>query len=377
MNNITTLAAAACNPHLLGTNSLASAAAAMALQYVCHGPDQEDLDEVDEVDDDDDDDDVDDDDDEVDEADDYEEPFPGLALEMFISPDEDLEELEHPFKLVDALSYNLLYVNGLTILTLWKCRIPLKAAQQLGAALQVNTTIRKLSLNYNMLQTSEAVHLFAALPFNTTLRLLDLSFNHIGPQTKPLAAYLEQNDTLQFLLLHRNYIRCGVLPLLYAAPALCGVDLSNNFLYSVDDTTGAALAAYLRSNPPNLRYLLLNDNSFSAACRLQIMGAVIDVNTNLLQFDMDGEAEHMDEAAEAIADTALQRVLERNHALYLATFWSPAGHMVFPATACHPLIMATLLCAQHSQQAVRLNTYLWPLIFSFFQRKDFLNKELL
>ena len=76
---------------------------------------------------------------------------------------------------------------------------------ELGLALQTNTKLKELHLDYNYLDTASAVALAEGLARNRQLRVLQLKSNRIGDVGgQALALALGKNTTLQTLGLSRN-----------------------------------------------------------------------------------------------------------------------------------------------------------------------------
>jgi len=298
----------------------------------------------------------------------------GNALEIFVGEKEYIQEFSHPFPVIDVLVKNVLYLDGLTIIALWKCIIPVRAAVLLGEALKQNTTICKLSCNFNALTNVEAIHIFAALRHNQTLRLLDLSFNRLGPDAKELAAELETNQTLQFLLLQRNKLKGGITDFLTASALseVAAFDFAFNITCPHYDSHSLCtlMANHIKTNPTNLRYLQLEYNYFSAESRAELILA-LQQNTQLLEFCLDHFEDEDDDDHVVAANDMLNTYLTRNQQVYMEESWHQSNHYKFPQS-CKQLVMTTLLCQTHNTVVPSLPIYIYWQIFAFFLRKDFM-----
>jgi len=294
----------------------------------------------------------------------------GNALEIFVGEKEYIQEFSHPFPVIDVLVKNVLYLDGLTIIALWKCIIPVRAAVLLGEAIKQNTTICKLSCNFNALTNVEAIHIFAALRHNQTLKLLDLSFNRLGPDAKELAAELETNQTLQFLLLQRNKLKGGITDFLTASALseVAAFDFAFNITCPHYDSHSLCtlMANHIKTNPTNLRYLQADFNYFSAESRAELILA-LQQNTQLLEFCLD-HFDDEDDDDDAAANDMLNTYLTRNQQVYMDEWWHQSNHYKFPQS-CKQVIMTTLLCQTHNTV---VPIYIYWQIFAFFLRKDFM-----
>lgn len=107
----------------------------------------------------------------------------------------------------------------------------------LGRVLQINDTLKKISLSHNLIKYKPVIAMAAGLTKNDTLLELDLSFNKIDDRGAIiLADMLTVNKKLKILDLHSNQIGdAGAIALLNALKintTLIRLDLGNNKIKS-------------------------------------------------------------------------------------------------------------------------------------------------
>ncbi|KAJ3209699.1 hypothetical protein HDU67_005993 [Dinochytrium kinnereticum] len=125
-------------------------------------------------------------------------------------------------------------------------KLGLLGGADIAEMLGYNSTLRNLCLSGNTLGDKEAVHLAEGLRQNSTLQVLDVSHNTIGDMGAiALGAGLAGNDSLKELNLAWNHIRSrgigGFLMHIKDNPVLSTLNLQNNGL----GENGQAVGAYL------------------------------------------------------------------------------------------------------------------------------------
>eukprot|EP00667_Euglena_gracilis_P020223 EG_transcript_21847 len=171
-----------------------------------------------------------------------------------------------------------------------------------------DSTLRVISLDYNVIQDDGARHLAAALKDNPALRAISLARNNIGKSgAQCLAEALKQNSTVEEILLGDNRFgpegACHLAEALKENAALQKIHLGWN---NVGDEGARHLAGALRANV-SLRDLSFGHENSISNLGAEHLAAAMEHNTTLIHLhigDRGIDVELLQSIAQQVAHNA-------------------------------------------------------------------------
>ena len=243
--------------------------------------------------------------------------------------------------------------------------------------------ITELTLAHMRMQIRDFRGIFTALMTNRTLTYLDIRHNNLGDRADQgayaLSGVLRANNTITYIDIGYNNI--GDDGIMYIADALqSNTSVKSLILYknNIGPIGGVALAKCLQSNSTIEKLYLLHNNIREEGKKA--FSVALETNTTLTVFQIEFNAYE--------SESLIIKYIARNTTIAGNKYWNPYIHETFipmhleiyhpvysidiqEMKTCDKLVMTSLICG--SGMVNRAPMHIWRQIFSFFQRKQFLD----
>eukprot|EP00747_Dinoflagellata_sp_TGD_P193156 gnl/TRDRNA2_/TRDRNA2_58943_c0_seq1.p1 gnl/TRDRNA2_/TRDRNA2_58943_c0~~gnl/TRDRNA2_/TRDRNA2_58943_c0_seq1.p1 ORF type:complete len:291 (-),score=30.55 gnl/TRDRNA2_/TRDRNA2_58943_c0_seq1:72-944(-) len=163
--------------------------------------------------------------------------------------------------------------STVTMLNLSHNYLRAQGAEKIASSLEVNSTVMSLNLSDDRIGDHGAQHIAAALEHNSSLTRLDLSDNRIGDQgTEHLAVALERNSSMKSLTLTENEVGSqGAERMLSALQHNTTITILDLTLNKVSHETARRISETLQRNKHGLKVLTLwcearGPNQYAVTC---------------------------------------------------------------------------------------------------------------